>query len=142
MTVTQHMNRRQLLRLGGTTVVATALAGCSSEKSSNGKTRISMNDSFAYDPKRLTVSPGTTVKWVNDSDVGHTVTAYKDKIPADARYFASGGFTSERGARNDVSGGLLAAGDRYEHTFEVTGSYEYFCVPHESSGMRGTVVVE
>ena len=28
-----------------------------------------------------------------------------------------------------------------EHTFETTGTYPYFCVPHES-GMVGTVVVE
>ncbi|MFC7157234.1 plastocyanin/azurin family copper-binding protein [Halomarina halobia] len=101
-----------------------------------------MNDSFAFDPKRLTVSSGTTVRWVNDSEVGHTVTAYADGIPAGAPYFASGGFESERAARNDVSGGLLAAGEAYERTFEVTGSYDYVCIPHEGSGMTGTVVVE
>ncbi|EJN56852.1 plastocyanin/azurin family copper-binding protein [Halogranum rubrum] len=101
-----------------------------------------MNEDFAFDPKTLTVSAGTTVRWVNDSDVGHTVTAYGDRIPTEAVYFASGGFESERAARNDVSGGLLATGDTYEHTFDVTGTYEYVCIPHESSGMTGTVTVE
>jgi plastocyanin len=78
---------------------------------------------------------------VNDSDVGHTVTAYEGRIPERAGYFASGGFETERGARNDVRGGLLDADESYEHTFEVEGEYGYFCVPHESSGMTGTVVV-
>lgn len=136
------MDRRQLLRLSGAALVATISAGCSSAGGSDGTTRVSMTDGFRFDPKRITVSTGTTVKWTNDSDVGHTVTAYDDQIPADAAYFASGGFDSEKAARNDVSGGLLASGDSYEHTFEISGSYEYVCIPHESSGMTGTVVVE
>ncbi|WP_425499645.1 plastocyanin/azurin family copper-binding protein [Halogeometricum luteum] len=101
-----------------------------------------MNEDFAFDPKTVTVSAGTTVRWVNDSEVGHTVTAYGDRIPTEAAYFASGGFESERAARNDVSGGLLATDETYEHTFDITGTYEYVCIPHESSGMTGTVTVE
>jgi len=78
---------------------------------------------------------------VNDSDVGHTVTAYEDEIPEGAAYFARGVFDGERAARNDPAGGLFDAGEAYEHTFEVAGEYGHFCVPHESSGMTGTVVV-
>jgi len=70
------------------------------------------------------------------------VTAYDGQIPADAAYFASGGFESEQAARNDISGGLIASGDTYEHTFETPGTYEYVCIPHESSEMTGTIVVE
>ncbi|MDS0301381.1 plastocyanin/azurin family copper-binding protein [Halogeometricum sp. S1BR25-6] len=136
------MNRRQMLKLSGSALLATATAGCSSNSNPDGTTRVSMNEDFAFDPKTLTVSAGTTVRWVNDSDVGHTVTAYGDRIPTEAVYFASGGFESERAARNDVSGGLLATGDTYEHTFDVTGTYEYVCIPHEGSGMTGTITVE
>jgi plastocyanin len=131
-----------MLKLSGSALVATAIAGCSSNSNPDGTTRVSMNEDFAFDPKTVTVSAGTTVRWVNDSDVGHTVTAYGDRIPTEAVYFASGRFESERAARNDVSGGLLATGDTYEHTFDVTGTYEYVCIPHESSGMTGTVTVE
>ncbi|WP_254538833.1 plastocyanin/azurin family copper-binding protein [Halomarina litorea] len=135
------MNRRQVLRLGGAALVATATAGCSSIGGSNGSPRVSMADGFSYEPERVTISPGATVRWVNDSDVGHTVTAYEDGIPADTAYFASGGFESERAARADVNGGLLAAGEAYEHAFEDPGTFEYFCIPHEGSGMTGSVVV-
>jgi plastocyanin len=131
-----------MLKLGGSTLIATAIAGCSSNSNPDGTTRVSMNEDFAFDPKTLTVSAGTTVRWVNDSEVGHTVTAYRDRIPTEAAYFASGGFGSERAARNDVSGGLLATDETYEHTFDITGTYEYVCIPHESSGMTGTVTVE
>jgi len=132
------MNRRAVLRLGGAGLVA--VAGCSSTGGA-GPRRVSMTDDFAYDPDRLTVDAGTTVRWTNDGDVGHTVTAYGDGIPADAAYFASGGFDSERAARDGVSGGLVAVGDAYEHAFETAGTYDYFCVPHEGSGMTGRVVV-
>ena len=131
-----------MLKLGGSTLIATAIAGCSSNSNPDGTTRVSMNEDFAFDPKTVTVSAGTTVRWVNDSEVGHTVTAYGDRIPTEAAYFASGGFESERAARNDVSGGLLATDETYDHTFDITGTYEYVCIPHESSGMTGTVTVE
>lgn len=135
------MKRRHLLRLGGAALAATATAGCSSVVGSDGTKVVSMTDRYGFDPERRTVGPGTTVRWVNDSSVGHTVTAYADRIPDDAPYFASGGFDSERAARNDVEGGLVPAGDAYEHTFDARGTYEYYCIPHESSGMTGTLVV-
>lgn len=131
-----------MLKLCGSAFVATAIPGCSSNSNQNEPERVSMNEAFAFEPETLTISAGTTVRWVNDSDVGHTVTAYEDRIPTEALYFASGGFESERTARNDVSRGLLATGDTYNHTFDVTGIYEYVCIPHESSGMTGTVTVE
>lgn len=136
------MNRRQVLRLCGATLAAATSAGCAATSESDGVKRVSMTDDFRFGPKRLTISADTTVRWTNDSDVAHTVTAYDERIPPDSAYFASGGFASEGAARNDVSGGLIASGDTYEHTFEITGTYEYACIPHESSGMTGTVVVE
>lgn len=135
------MKRRHLLRLGGATLAATASAGCSSVGGSEGVRVVSMTDGYGFGPGRLTVGSGTTVRWVNDSSVGHTVTAYADRIPTDAQFFASGGFDSERAARNDVRDGLVPTDEAYEHTFETRGTYEYYCIPHESSGMTGTVVV-
>ena len=107
------MNRRQVLRLCGATLAATASAGCSAISESGGEKRVSMNDDFEFDPKQFTISVGTVVRWTNDSEVGHTVTAYDGQIPSDAAYFASGVFESEQAARNDISGGLIASGDTY-----------------------------
>jgi len=38
--------------------------------------------------------------------------------------------------------GLIAPGGSYEHTVETAGAHEYFRIPHEGSGMVGTVGVE
>ena len=32
-------------------------------------------------------------------------------------------------------------GATFEHTFEVGGVYDYFCIPHEYRGMVGSVIV-
>jgi plastocyanin len=39
-------------------------------------------------------------------------------------------------------GTTYPSGHVYTHTFEVAGTYDYVCVPHRTSGMVGTVVVE
>ncbi|MFC7138412.1 plastocyanin/azurin family copper-binding protein [Halosimplex aquaticum] len=101
-----------------------------------------MPDNLSFEPKTATIDSGGTVTWTNESDIRHTVTAYEDETPDEAAYFASGGFESERAARNRVTEGLLASGEKYEHTFDQPGTYRYFCIPHESSGMVGTVRVE
>jgi plastocyanin len=95
-----------------------------------------------FEPRAITVQAGDTVTWVNVTDETHTVTAYEDKIPEGADYFASGGSDSQEAASSDLTAGLLKEGDEYEVTFEEPGTYEYFCIPHEADGMTGTVVVE
>jgi plastocyanin len=134
------VHRRDVLRFGGSAVAA-GVAGCLGGEASEERT-VSMTDKLTFEPKTVTVRTGGTVTWKNDSGVGHTVTAYEDVIPEGASYFASGGFESESTARNRTSDGLIAAGESYEHTFEVAGTYEYYCIPHESGGMVGTVEVE
>ncbi len=116
-------------------------AGCLNRQSSTNRT-VTMTGDFGFDPKTATIEPGQTVTWKNTSDVDHTVTAYEDEIPDAAAYFASGGFESERAARNHVTEGLIASDGEYEYTFEEPGTYEYYCIPHESSGMVGTVHVK
>lgn len=128
------MHRRSLLRLAGATAVP--IAGCSGDGGGN---RVEMTDEFEFDPASLTVDVGETVTWENVGSVGHTVTAYGEGIPADAAYFASGGFDSEDAARAALGEGIVEADGTYAHTFEVAGRYEYFCIPHEGSGMKATV---
>ncbi len=105
-----------------------------------------MTDAPAFDPETIAVAPGDTVVWENVGAVGHPVTAYEDEIPADADYFASGGSDTESAARSayapgDPDSGDVAGGASHEHTFVVEGRYGSFCVPHETVGMVGEVVV-
>ncbi|WP_424004109.1 halocyanin domain-containing protein [Haloarcula salina] len=79
---------------------------------------------FAFGPPAVKVSTGTTVVWEWTGDGGaHNVVSQGDG-PLD-----SGSAVTE-------------AGTTYEYTFDEAGTYRYYCVPHESLGMKAAVVVE
>jgi len=105
---------------------------------------VEMTDGLAYEPKKIQVEAGTTVTFENVGSIGHTVTAYEGKIPDSADYFASGGFDSQQAAKDGYSNGQegnIPKGESYEVTLETTGTYEYYCIPHEMNGMVGTIKV-
>ncbi|WP_232686743.1 plastocyanin/azurin family copper-binding protein [Halobacterium zhouii] len=89
---------------------------------------------YYFNPIGLYVEPGETITWVIDSG-SHSSTAYAKgtggasvrRIPQDAEPWDSG-ILSEQGAS-------------FDHTFEVPGTYDYFCIPHKSLGMIGRLVV-
>jgi plastocyanin len=76
-------------------------------------------DNFAFTPAEITVSPGTTVTWLNRDDIPHTVTD-----AADTKAFKSA---------------PLDTGDSFSHLFATPGTYHYFCSLH--THMQGTIVV-
>ncbi|WP_158057565.1 plastocyanin/azurin family copper-binding protein [Halorussus halophilus] len=137
------LSRREFLRTaGGATGAATAAAAGAETATAQQQTTIDMTDSLVFDPDETTVTPGTTVTWENVGSVGHSVTAYEDEIPDGAEYFASGGFDSEQAARNAYPDpGEIGGGETYQHTFDVEGTYGYFCIPHESAGMVAELTV-
>lgn len=138
------MDRRAFLRTAGP-ALAVGIAGCSNSSATDAETEYDIGMSAAaFRPETLQVAPGTTVRWRNTNKQGHSVTAYEDGLPEGAAYFASGGFDSEQQAREawgSSTGGTLFEGQTFEHTFEVSGEYPYFCIPHERAGMVGTIVV-
>lgn len=87
---------------------------------------------YYFEPEVTWVTPGSTVTFVNESGT-HSSTAYAEandrpnRIPEDAEPWDSGTLTEQ--------------GAEFEHTFEVEGVYDYFCVPHETLEMLGTVIV-
>lgn len=143
------MNRRVYLAGVGTAVSA-GLAGCSAVRSAfdddpcgGEECTIGMTRN-AFVPEEYEATVGETVVWKNTSGADHTVTALQTRIPEGAEYFASGGYDDEETAReawHDHTGGAIRPRETYEHTFEVSGTYEYICVPHVGGGMVGTVVV-
>lgn len=91
------------------------------------------NEGTYFDPKGLLVDPGTTVRFLNASG-SHGTSAYHPanedrplRIPEGAEPWASDLFTEpERG---------------FEVTLAVAGVYDYYCPPHEVTGMVGRIVV-
>lgn len=139
-------SRRAFLRTaGGATALVAGAAGVATGQEATRHT-VEMTDDLVFDPAEITVAPGDTVVWENVGAIGHSVTAYEDGLPGGATYFASGGFETERTARSayragDPASGDVPQGETYEHTFETEGLHEYFCIPHETVGMLGSVSV-
>lgn len=140
------VSRRALLRsTAGVTALgaASALAGCSggSDCSVDGADATVVSgpgQSLIFEPEEVTVEVGDTVGWCFES-AGHNVSAVPEhsdvvSIPDGAEPFAS--------YDGDATFQTLPAGETYTHTFETPGEYTYVCVPHETQGMVGTVVVE
>lgn len=93
-------------------------------------------------PEELSVEAGTEVVFTNNSGEAHSVTAYEDALPEGAEYFASGGFETEAEARSNIAASLLRQGENFSVTLTEPGTYRYFCIPHEETGMVGRIVVE
>ncbi len=113
--------RRQFLGALGSGVAATMALP---EAAGAQETPIISMGSNYFDPVGLAVEPGTTVRFEVDTG-SHSATAYEDRIPPGATPFDSGTI-SEGG---------------FEHTFETSGTYDYYCIPHRSMGMTGRIVV-
>ena len=72
----------------------------------------------------LQILPGTTVEFVWESD-NHNIVV--DSQPEDAGWEGY-----EEIENTDFT---------HEHTFETLGTYEYYCQPHQTAGMVGTIEV-
>ncbi len=65
-------------------------------------------DNFSYMPHDITVAAGTTVIWVNNDDIPHTVVSTTDVFKSKA----------------------LDTDDKFSFKFDKPGTYEYFCSIH------------
>lgn len=92
-----------------------------SDGSSNSNEVTMVGQSFS--PSNIEVSVGTTVTWLNDSDLVHTVTSGTPDNPD-----------------NMFDSGEIAPGEEFSYTFNQAGTYNYFCIPHAPS-MTGVVTV-
>ncbi len=93
------------------------------EGTAEGQTVTVIIEGYRFGEGELTVAPGTTVIWRNESSAPHTVTA-------DNGLFDSGN---------------LARGDQFQFTFTEEGEYPYYCRYHGGpggTGMAGKVIVK
>jgi plastocyanin len=111
--------------LGAVLTVLTAFAGIVSThpglaaKAADGPASAQIKiDNFTFGPTNLTVSSGTTVTWINNDDVPHTVVS-DDKV-----------FRSK----------ALDTDDKFSYTFTKPGTYNYFCSVHPK--MTAKIVVK
>ncbi len=108
-------------------VAAIAVAGCNSTTSTYGTggggnpgpNQVFMQN-IAFNPTTRTVAKGTTVQWMNQDGVTHTVT-----------------YVSGPGASFNQS---VPSGSNFSVKFDSAGTIQYHCTIH--AGMTGTIVVQ
>jgi len=80
---------------------------------------LGIGSAAVFDPPLLQIAAGTSVTWVNEGDLAHTITGSSVSF-------------------NDS--GMIDPGASFSQTFGTPGTYNYLCDPHP--GMVGTIVVE
>jgi plastocyanin len=75
-------------------------------------------DNFSFMPHDIMVAAGTTVIWVNNDDIPHTVVSTSDVFKSKA----------------------LDTDDKFSFKFDKPGTYEYFCSIHPK--MTAKVIVQ
>ena len=101
---------------------ATAEPTDTPDAATSGATHTVNVSNFAYEPAKLKIAVGDTVRWVW-SDGTHTVTEGTDCTAK------AGGFDSAR----------HTAAFTHEHTFDAAGTFDYFCDYREHCTMMGQV---
>jgi plastocyanin len=74
-------------------------------------------DNFSFTPATAAVPVGTTVTWTNHDDIPHNVVSPEQKFKSP----------------------VLDTDEMFSHTFDVAGTYKYYCSIHPR--MTGQVVV-
>ncbi len=91
---------------------------------------------LAFEPAKLTVKPGDTIKWVNNKVPPHNVVFDSAKIPNKSADLAKGLSHKQL---------LMTPGQETTTTIPEdapAGEYTFYCEPHRGAGMIGKVVVE
>lgn len=91
-----------------------------------------------FTPTDLTVPVGTTVRWVNQESITHTVTSGPWGDVNESTGLR--GTQTPDGLYDQTLSPMGEDGDTFEFTFEEPGTYQFFCRPH--AGMFGTITVE
>jgi plastocyanin len=80
-----------------------------------------------FQPANVTISASDVVRWTVDGSNTHTVTSGEAGATDAGALFDSGN---------------IADGATYCVQFDAAGTYDYYCIPHASIGMVGTVEVQ
>ena len=85
---------------------------------------------LVFDPATVTISKGDSVTWTNNAGFPHNIVFDEDAVPS--------GVNAEALGHEDY---LNAPGESHTMKFTESGTYEYYCEPHQGAGMQGKVVV-
>ena len=95
-----------------------------------------------FDPGKLTIKTGTTVRFINVSGGPHNVAFYADSVPKGGVEALKKGMPNPMG---DLTGPFLTQpNEKYDVSFTgaPAGVYKGYCMPHVALGMHITITVQ
>lgn len=93
-------------------------------------------------PAELTIKKGDGVRWTLVDGAPHNVAFWSDSIPSGAASVLSANMPQQMG---ELMGAVMT---NPSQTYTVSfaglppGIYKYYCVPHLSLGMKGSIIVQ
>ena len=96
---------------------------------------------YKFDPAGIRINPGDMVEFVNVSGGPHNVQFYPNRIPAGAKDVLNRAMAQRMG---DLAGPMMMQPNQvYRVSFAGApqGTYDFFCLPHQALGMKGTLIV-
>jgi plastocyanin len=120
MPITSKFRRPQAVLIAGLGAVALLLSGnpAYATGQTTGQTVTITIDNFTFKPAQTIVTPGTTVTWINNDDIPHTIVETQKSFRSKA----------------------LDTENSFSFTFMNAGDYDYFCSLHPH--MIGKVIVK
>lgn len=103
---------------------------------------IGSSNGYQFKPSTLQIKVGQTVKFVTVSGGPHNITFDAQDIPAGSEAALSQDMPNQQAK---LTGPLVTnPNDTYIITFKGVkpGAYKFYCLPHQSLGMQGTITVE
>ena len=95
-----------------------------------------------FDPGKLTIKTGTTVRFINVSGGPHNVAFYTDSVPKGGVEALKKGMPNPMG---DLTGPFLTQpNEKYDVSFTgaPAGVYKGYCLPHVALGMKIAITVQ
>lgn len=80
-----------------------------------------------YMPGAVVAQAGSTVKWINESNLPHNVV---------------GMYRTDLGQATKIDSGFFNNNESFQYTFAQKGVFEYHCTIHSEEGMKGTLIVD
>jgi plastocyanin len=95
-----------------------------------------------FEPSKLTIKTGTTVRFINVSGGPHNIAFYGDSVPKGGADALKKGMPNPMG---DLTGPFLTQpNEKYDVSFAgaPAGVYKGYCMPHVALGMHITITVQ
>jgi len=96
---------------------------------------------YLFRPAGIRIQPGDIVQFKTVSGFPHNVQFYPNRIPTGAREVLNRAMPQRMG---DLASTMLVQPNQsytINFTGAPTGTYDFFCLPHQALGMKGTIIV-